>query len=432
MESKEVPEPASSGSVALRALFVDDSPEDVELVLRELTRAHFLTTHLRVERRQDFRKALAQGQWDIVLCDYSLRALSIEGILTELAKQDDKVPVVVMSGYAGEEVAVSVMQQGACDYVSKDNLRRLSSIVHRELTQTQARLASKAEQIRYRERLRQSSKLEALGQLAAGVAHEINTPMQFISDNLSFMKKALAMLEPTLTALSERSPKTSLELDASLDSSMRQRLLRELPEALDAALDGTQRVARIIDAMKGFTHPGSETPRPTDVVELVRRATVLSRPQWKLVAELEVIPQEPLPLVLCYADELGQALINVLVNAAHAIEDANQKVGRIEIHLHDSMGGVEIKITDNGIGMTDEIRARMFEPFFTTKAEGRGTGQGLLQVYSTIVKQHGGDIDVLSRPGKGTTVSLFIPSKPPKASQTSSSMEIHVEPPRTR
>lgn len=425
-------EPASSGSVALRALFVDDSPEDVELVLRELTRAHFLTTHLRVERRQDFRKALAQGHWDIVLCDYSLRALSVEVVLTDLASQEDKVPVVVVSGYAGEEVAVSVMQLGACDYVSKDNLRRLSSIVHRELTQTQARLESKTEQLRYRERLRQSSKLEALGQLAAGVAHEINTPMQFISDNLSFMKKALAMLEPTLTALGDRSQQDALDVDDSLGLPMRRKLLRELPEALDAALDGTQRVARIIAAMKGFTHPGSETPRPTDVLELARRAAVLSRAQWKLVAELEITPHEPLPDVVCYADELGQALINLIVNSAHSIEDANRKAGRIEIHLHDSMGGVEVKITDNGTGMPDEVRARMFEPFFTTKAEGRGTGQGLLQVYSTIVKQHGGDIDVQSVPGSGTTVSLFVPSRPPKSNENSSSMESHVEHQRTR
>lgn len=426
MEPKDALEPASSGSVPLRALFLDDSAEDVELILRELTRAHFLTTHVRVERPQDFRKALAHGEWDVMLCDYSLRALPVEGVLADVSNQEDKVPVIVVSGYAGEEVAVKVMQMGACDYVSKDNLRRLSSIVHRELTQTRARLANKREQLRYRERLRQSSKLEALGQLAAGVAHEINTPMQFISDNLSFMKKALALLEPTLAAIGEQSCGTRWASDGEPDLAMTRKLLRELPEALDAALDGTQRVARIIDAMKGFAHPGADTPRHTDLVELVRRAAVLSRAQWKLVAELEIIPHEPVPSVVCYADEVGQALINVLVNAAHAIEDTQRK-GRIEVHVQDSTGGVEIKVQDNGVGMSDEVRARMFEPFFTTKPEGRGTGQGLSQVYATIVRQHGGDIDVSSSHGRGTTVTLFVPCAPPNLNRGVQLPENHVD-----
>src|SRR5690606_20061512 len=107
-----------------------------------------------------------------------------------------------------------------------------------------------------------------------------------------------------------------------LDLVQTRRLLLQLPEALDAALDGTQRVARIVDAMKGIAHPGGDTPRTTDILELVRRAAVLSRTQWKRVAELEVIAHEPLPPVACFADELGQAVINVMINAAHAIEDA--------------------------------------------------------------------------------------------------------------
>lgn len=404
-------EPASSGPVALRALFVDDSPEDVELILRELSRAHFLTTHVRVERHQDFKKAIAQGSWDIILCDYSMQSLPVEVVLSDAANERDKVPVVVISGYAGEEVAVNVMHMGACDYVCKDNLRRLSSIIHRELTQTQTRVANEREHLRYRDRLRQATKLEALGQLAAGVAHEINTPMQFISDNLSFMKKALAILEPALTGyLGGAKPASGA---AGNDAATTRRLLRELPEALDAALEGTQRVAKIIDAMQGFTHPGSGTPRRTDLVELVHRAAVLSRAQWKLVADLEVVARDPVPAITCYADELGQALLNLLVNAAHAIEDASLgKPGRIEVRLQPSLGGAEIKVTDNGLGMSDEVRTRMFEPFFTTKVEGRGTGQGLTQVYATVVKQHGGDINVESTHGMGTSIALFIPSAP--------------------
>lgn len=417
MEVREVVEPLSSGPVALRALFVDDSAEDVELMLRELSRAHFLTTHVRVERPQDFKKAVAQGAWDIILCDYSMQSLPVEAVLSDAANHPDKVPVVVVSGYAGEEVAVNVMHMGACDYVCKDNLRRLSSIIHRELSQTQARLASEKEHLRYRDRLRQASKLEALGQLAAGVAHEINTPMQFISDNLSFMKKALAMLEPALVGYCEHAAAATRR--SQYDPATTVRLLRELPEAIDAALEGTQRVARIIDAMKGFSHPGSGTPRRTDLVELVHRAAVLSRAQWKLVADLDVVPREPLPQVLCYADELGQAVINMLVNAAHAIEDAALgKPGRIAIHLQASPGGVEVKVSDNGLGMSEEVRARMFEPFFTTKPEGRGTGQGLTQVYATVVKQHGGDINVESTYGSGTTIALFIPLAPPNVVQS--------------
>lgn len=423
MEARDVLEPASSGPVALRALFVDDSAEDVELILRELSRAHFLTTHVRVERRQDFKKAVAQGSWDIILCDYSMQSLPVEVVLNDAANQLEKVPVVVVSGYAGEEVAVSVMHMGACDYVCKDNLRRLSSIIHRELSQTRARVASEKEHLRYRDRLRQASKLEALGQLAAGVAHEINTPMQFISDNLSFMKKALVMLEPALESYCEHANATSTRLDNDCATTLR--LLRELPEALDAALEGTQRVAKIIDAMKGFSHPGSGTPRRTDLKELAHRAAVLSRAQWKLVADLDVVSHDPLPTVTCYADELGQALINLLVNAAHAIEDAQLgRVGKITIHLQTSLGGVELKVTDDGLGMPDEVRARMFEPFFTTKADGRGTGQGLTQVYATVIKQHGGDINVESTQGVGTSITLFIPSAPTHLAQGQAPLDV--------
>lgn len=413
MESRELPEPASSGTVPLRALFIDDSPEDVELMLRELTRAQFLTTHVRVDRQQDFKKAVAQGTWDVILCDYSMGALPVEVVLNDVANQVDKVPVVVLSGYAGEEAAVSVMHLGACDYVCKDNLRRLSSIIYRELALTQARIASQKEQSRYRDRLRQATKLEALGQLAAGVAHEINTPMQFISDNLSFMKKALGILEPALVGYYQRMIEEPESTGPELDPEIAVRLMRELPEALNAALEGTQRVARIVDAMKGFSYASAGAPRATDLVELARRAAVLSRAQWKLVADLEVIPQVPVPNVACYSDELWQALINLVVNAAHAIEDAGlDHPGRIEVHLQTSPGGVEIRVTDNGVGMSDEVRARMFEPFFTTKVEGRGTGQGLIQVYTTVVKQHGGDIDVSSTLGAGTSITLFIPSAP--------------------
>lgn len=425
MESNETQEPASGGSVTLRALFIDDSPEDVELVLRELSRAQFLTTHVRVDKPQDFRKALTQGAWDIVLCDYSLRSVPVQDVIVQLQSQEDYVPVVVVSGYVGEEVAVSVMQMGARDYVCKDNLRRLSSIVHRELAQTRAHNANRKEQLKYRERLRLSSKLEALGQLAAGVAHEINTPMQYISDNLSFMKKVLAAIEPALTAFSVNGDCS--HLDGELDLVQTRRLLLQLPEALDAALDGTQRVARIVDAMKGIAHPGGDTPRTTDILELVRRAAVLSRTQWKRVAELEVIAHEPLPPVACFADELGQALINVMINAAHAIEDAERKSGRIEVHVQDANGGVEIRIVDNGTGMSEETRARIFDPFFTTKALGRGTGQGMSQVYTTIVKQHGGDVDVTSQLNKGTIVSLFVPLMPPVPRSSTLPREVHVE-----
>lgn len=426
MESNETQEPASGGSVTLRALFIDDSPEDVELVLRELSRSQFLTTHVRVDKPQDFRKALTQGAWDIVLCDYSLRAVPVQDVITQLLSQEEYVPVVVVSGYAGEEVAVSVMQMGARDYVCKDNLRRLSSIVHRELAQTRAHNANRKEQLKYRERLRLASKLEALGQLAAGVAHEINTPMQYISDNLSFMKKVLAAIEPALLAAFSANGDYR-HLEEEIDLAQTRRLLGELPEALDAALDGTQRVARIVDAMKGIAHPGGDTPRTTDILELVRRAAVLSRTQWKRVAELDVIAHDPLPSVACFADELGQALINVMLNAAHAIEDAERKNGRIEVHVQDATGGVEIRIIDNGIGMSDETRARIFDPFFTTKAPGRGTGQGLSQVYMTVVKQHGGDVDVASQLDKGTIVSLFIPSTPPAPRSSTLVREVHVE-----
>src|SRR5690606_18734903 len=186
------------GPQKVRVLFVDDSPEDVFILLRQLSRAAYDITHKRVETVRDFTAAITNEPWDLVLCDYSLIVLPPATVVSQTQGLELDLPVVVVSGLATEAVALDVMRAGACDFVSKDRLERLNPIVDRELKASALRRASEQEKRRFVARLHEAAKMESIGQLAAGVAHEINTPMQFIRDNLEFLESASA---PLLAAL---------------------------------------------------------------------------------------------------------------------------------------------------------------------------------------------------------------------------------------
>jgi signal transduction histidine kinase len=262
-----------------------------------------------------------------------------------------------------------------------------------------------------REQGMQSQKLEAIGQLAAGIAHEINTPLQFVGDNLHFLAEAGQALTQVLEHYRMATPDVSGLLKAKEDELDIEYMTSNLPNAFSAAIDGVQRVSVIVRAMKEFSHPGPKEKRPEDLNQAIETTITIATNVWKYVAEIERRFADGLPRVNCVIGEINQVVLNLITNAAHAIGDVvrdSGTKGRITIHTSSNDGFAEIRIQDTGGGIPETSRARVFEPFFTTKPVGKGTGQGL-SLARAIVLQHRGTLDFESEVGKGTTFVIKLP-----------------------
>jgi PAS domain S-box-containing protein len=278
------------------------------------------------------------------------------------------------------------------------------------------------------QQLRQAQKLEAIGQLAAGIAHEINTPTQYVSDNTRFLqeswpsfKELLAISREIRQEASEGpiAPQTLQRFDALAQAADFDYLQTEIPRAIEQSLEGTHRVAKIVRAMKEFSHPGAEEKRLIDLNKAIDTTITVARNEWKYVAEVETHFDPQLPLVLCHAGEFNQVILNLLINAAQAIAqsvgDGSQKKGKIVVSTTSDQDWVEISISDTGAGIPEAVRSRVFEPFFTTKPVGKGTGQGLALAHTAIVRRHAGKIWFDSEVGKGTTFYIRMPLQPSEA-----------------
>jgi two-component system, NtrC family, sensor kinase len=271
--------------------------------------------------------------------------------------------------------------------------------------------------------LRQAQKIEAIGQLAAGIAHEINTPIQYVGDNLVFLKDAFSDISQVLdayhnlyttvkagTAVPEEIIKAVEEAVVTADLEY---LTEEIPTTVDQGLEGVHRIEKIVRSMKEFSHPGTDEKTNADINAILESTLTICRNQWKYVAELETDLQADLPLVSCLSGEISQVFLNLIVNAAHAIGDATQNglkgLGKITITTREKEGGVRIRIGDTGGGVPEAIQDRIFDQFFTTKERGKGTGQGLAIARRVIEDSHAGSISFETEPGKGTTFIIELP-----------------------
>lgn len=269
--------------------------------------------------------------------------------------------------------------------------------------------------------LQLSHKLESIGRLAAGVAHEINTPSQFIADNTHFLLGAFEQIKQAIetyrTLLADASPESAAAARAAEQAAELPYLLEEIPKTLDQTLAGVKHVGRIVGSLKEFSHPGNSESAPADLNRAIENAIVVTRYTWKNFAEFKTDLDPDLPPVPCILDAFNQVMLNLIVNATHAIESAQKAgaaaPGTISVRTHlDEENFVCIEIEDTGSGIPEEIRQRVFEPFFTTKPVGEGTGQGLSFAHAVVVKRHHGTIDFVSEPGRGTTFRVRLPLSP--------------------
>ena len=258
--------------------------------------------------------------------------------------------------------------------------------------------------------LMESQKREALGTLAGGIAHEINTPIQYVGNNIRFLTDSFAGVVEGLSEHVRGAGRNDAALNTALEKLDWEFLADEIPSALAEAAEGVETVSRIVLSMKDVSYPESDDKTPYDMSKLIETSMTVSRNQWKYCADVECEIAPGLPEVSCYPGELSQVLINLLVNAAHAIEERHGESGgriRISAGLEDDV--VSIAVTDNGAGIEPDNMKRIFDIFFTTKAPGKGTGQGLAICRSIVTKRHGGRLDVESRLGEGTTFKIRLP-----------------------
>lgn len=285
--------------------------------------------------------------------------------------------------------------------------------------------------------LLQARKMESIGRLAAGIAHEINTPTQYIGDNIRFLKDAvddLSKLHAEYDALLARVRKEgsgggeATAISETADAIDLASLREEIPRAIDQSIEGVRRVAEIVKAMKEFSHPGGKEKQPSDINRAIENAVTVSRNEWRYTADLETKFDTGLPRVPILPGEFNQVVLNLIINASHAIGDAVSDQpgtrGKISIKTRRVDDWVEVLVSDTGNGIPEEARERVFDPFFTTKEAGKGTGQGLAIAYAVIVDKHLGKLDFETAIGEGTTFRIRLPINPPSASNLSPSVEV--------
>jgi PAS domain S-box-containing protein len=277
--------------------------------------------------------------------------------------------------------------------------------------------------------LRHLQKMESIGQLAAGIAHEINTPTQYVADNTHFLKEAFDDLETAvesydrlLEAARQGSVSADLiaEVDAAKEEADLEYIADETPKALEQALEGLQKISIIVSAMKEFSHPGGDDKELVDINGLINNTLTVSRNEWKYVAKMETELDPSLPMIPGFKSKLSQVFLNLIVNAAHAIagvggEESSQE-GIIKITTKQVGGNAEVRISDNGPGVPEELKNRIFDPFFTTKEVGKGTGQGLSIAHSVVVDKHSGSLDLEQEPGTGASFIIRLPLEEPEGS----------------
>ena len=269
-------------------------------------------------------------------------------------------------------------------------------------------------------------KLESIGQLAAGIAHEINTPTQYVGDNVRFLAESFEDYQTVVNATKQAidqsggnglTPELTAQIAAAMQKADIDYLMEEVPLAFKQAQSGVERITTIVSSMKEFAHPGSTGKQFADLKKAIESTIVVASNEWKYIADVNTEFDPELPLIPCIVSEFNQVILNMIVNAAHAIADVvgdgSAQKGTITVKTRLAGNNVEITVSDSGAGISNENLSRIFDPFFTTKQVGKGTGQGLAISHNVIVEKHNGSIRVESEVSVGTSFIITLPLTDP-------------------
>ena len=381
----------------LRALLVEDDPRDAELVLRELHKAGFDVTSVRVDTAADMCRALETDQFDLVLSDYTLPSFGAPAALSCLQSRKLDIPFLIVSGVVNEQIAVEVMQAGAHDFIPKSNLTRLVPAIERELREVELR----AERVRMQGQLVVAERMASIGALAAGVAHEINNPLAALLANVQYWSESVARLKRELRDAPE---------DAATPT--RQRVMEELDlleEPVRDMTEAAERVRNIARDLRVFARPDDEAAGAVDIHRVIDSSVRMAWNEIRHRARLVRSLGTP-PLVRANEGRLGQVFLNLLLNAAQAMPEGHANENEIRIRTGRApQGEAFVEISDTGSGIEASVLPRIFDPFFTTKGNTMGSGLGLA-ISSRIVASIGGAITVESRPRVGSTFRVTLPA----------------------
>jgi two-component system, NtrC family, sensor kinase len=353
---------------------------------------------------------------DLLLCDHEMPGMNGIQLLRVLRATWSRfeLPILMLTANSATETKVMAFQHGANDYVTKPvEPAELCARVRGQLDLKRAI----HENLAARVQLLEARKYQAVGRLAAGVAHELNNPAQYTSSNLSYLRKSYASMQAILTstlewAKREQGSHSFARRIAEQSQALRlDEILGETPIAVDEAMDGIRRMATVIAEMKEFAGEPNAQAAELEVNQALRNTVEVSRPMWSPVLRVQLELEPELPAVRGLAHQVKQAFLNVLTNAVEAIGSQQREPGAGVVQIRTSRvgGGVEVTFTDDGPGMHAALQAHIFDPFFTTKPIGQGTGQGLFVAYAIIVEQHGGRLRCESEPGEGATFRIWLP-----------------------
>lgn len=371
----------------LRVLMVEDSDDDAMLIAYELRRAGYEVVFERVDTPETMNGALVKGEWDVITSDSSMPQFSALAALALLKHSGRDLPFIIVSGTIGDEKAVAMMKAGAHDYVLKQNLTRLPAAVERELREAETRRERRRfeeEFQRQREKLFRSQKLAAIGELLAGVAHELNNPLSVVLGQASLLRRAAG--EGPFAARAEKIGRAA------------------------------ERCARIVRNFLALARDQPASRAAVAINQVVHEAIdLLAYPLRVDGIEVRLELAEGVPVLWADGHQLHQLIANLATNAHHALRSVQPPRRLTIVTGHDAAKGQAwLEVRDNGPGIPPELRPRIFESFFTTKPEGAGTGLGL-PLCQDIVEDHGGTIDVQSEPGQGAMFRVALPlqARPP-------------------
>ena len=437
-------------------LIVDDVPTNIRVLVDFLE-----NSGLKIAIAKNGESALAKSVRilpDLIILDIMMPG--IDGFETcrrlKANKETSDIPVIFMSALADEVDKVKGLRLGAVDYVTKPihNEEALARItVHLSLRHAQTLLMNEVAERRQAEiklqealdklkkaqvQLIQTEKMSSLGQMVAGVAHEINNPTNFIYGNLDYARIYIQDLLEILGLYQKHYPQPVDEIQQKIDESELPFLIEDLMKLLESVEIGATRIRDIVTSLQHFSHQGKEGSKPSNLhTGLEDTITILQhrlKPGPKRRHEIQLIRNYgELPLIECYANQLNQVFMNIISNAIDAFESHSQQPNgqplngtaspekldtiTISTHLEDNAWAV-VRISDNGLGIPESIKDKLFDPFFTTKPVGKGTGLGLSISYQIVVNQHQGSIECLSSPNEGTTFVIKIPVKQSTAPPT--------------